>query len=79
MTLPTQPKSMIIVGSGAISRVYHFHNAMGTEVTIVEFMPNMFLLKTKTFKQMERSNEKSRCVKIMTTSSVEKLIPLETV
>ena len=41
MTLPTQPKSMIVVGSGAIGLEFaHFYNAMGTDVTIVEFLPN---------------------------------------
>ena len=42
MTLPRQPKSMIVVGSGAIGVEFaHFYNAMGTEVTIVEYMPNV--------------------------------------
>ena len=42
MTLPTQPKSMIIVGSGAIGVEFaHFYNSMGTQVTLVEFMPNI--------------------------------------
>ena len=48
MTLPEQPKKMIVVGSGAIGVEFaHFYNAMGTEVTIVEFMPNVFQWKTK--------------------------------
>ena len=42
MSLPTQPKSMIVVGSGAIGVEFaHFYNSMGTDVTIVEFMPNV--------------------------------------
>src|SRR5690606_35534358 len=41
MTLPEQPKKMIVVGSGAIGVEFaHFYNSMGTDVTIVEFMPN---------------------------------------
>jgi dihydrolipoamide dehydrogenase len=73
MTLATQPKSMIIVGSGAIGVELHiFYNAMGTEVTIVEFMPNIVPVEDEDIsKQMERSM-KSRC-KIMTNSSVEKI------
>ena len=36
MTLKKQPKSMIVVGSGAIGVEFaHFYNAMGTDVTIV--------------------------------------------
>jgi dihydrolipoamide dehydrogenase len=46
MTLKTQPKSMIVVGSGAIGVEFaHFYNAMGTEVTIVEFLPNLVPLE----------------------------------
>jgi dihydrolipoamide dehydrogenase len=42
MTLPTQPKSMVVVGSGAIGVEFaYFYATMGTKVTIVEFMPNI--------------------------------------
>ena len=74
MTLPTQPKSMIIVGSGAIGVEFaHFYNSMGTDVTIVEFMPNIVPVEDEDIsKQMERSMKKAG-VKIMTNSSVEKI------
>ena len=74
MTLPEQPKSMIIVGSGAIGVEFaHFYNSMGTEVTIVEFMPNIVPVEDEDIsKQMERSMKKAG-VKIMTNSSVEKV------
>lgn len=74
MTLATQPKSMIIVGSGAIGVEFaHFYNSMGTEVTIVEFMPNVVPVEDEDIsKQMERSMKKAG-VKIMTNSSVEKI------
>ena len=74
MTLATQPKSMIVVGSGAIGVEFaHFYNAMGTEVTIVEFLPNIVPLEDEDIsKQMERSMKKAG-VKIMTNSSVEKI------
>ena len=72
MSLPKQPKSMIIVGSGAIGIEFaHFYNTMWTEVTIVEFMPNIVPLEDKDIsKQMERSLTKAG-IKIMTNSSVE--------
>jgi len=39
MSLETQPKSMIVVGAGAIGTEFaYFYNSIGTEVTIVEFM-----------------------------------------
>ncbi|MDO9039480.1 MAG: FAD-dependent oxidoreductase, partial [Lutibacter sp.] len=72
MTLPSQPKKMIVVGSGAIGVEFaHFYNAMGTEVTIVEFLPNLVPLEDlDVSKQFERSFKKSG-IKVMTSSSVE--------
>jgi dihydrolipoamide dehydrogenase len=74
MTLPSQPKKMIVVGSGAIGVEFaHFYNAMGTEVTIVEFMPNIVPVEDEDIsKQMERSMKKAG-VNIMTNSSVERI------
>ena len=74
MTLPIQPKSMIIVGSGAIGVEFaHFYNSMGTDVTIVEFMPNIVPVEDEDIsKQMERSLKKAG-IKIMTNSSVERI------
>jgi len=74
MTLATQPKKMIVVGSGAIGVEFaHFYNSMGTDVTIVEFMPNIVPVEDEDIsKQMERSLKKSG-INIMTNSSVEKV------
>ena len=72
MTLKEQPKSMIVVGSGAIGVEFaHFYNAMGTDVTIVEFLPNLVPLEDEDVsKQFERSVKKAG-IKVMTNSSVE--------
>jgi len=72
MTLPKQPKKMIVVGSGAIgSEFAHFYNAMGTEVTIVEFLPHLVPLEDEEIsKQFERSFKKAG-IKVMLNSSVE--------
>ncbi|WP_395063701.1 dihydrolipoyl dehydrogenase [Flavobacterium sp.] len=74
MTLPTQPKKLIVVGSGAIGVEFaHFYNAMGTEVTIVEFMPNVVPVEDEDIsKQMERSMKKAG-ITIMTNASVERI------
>jgi len=71
MTLPKQPKKMIVVGSGAIGVEFaYFYKAMGTEVTIVEFLPNLVPLEDEDIsKQFERSFKKSG-IKVMTNSSV---------
>ncbi len=72
MTLPKLPKSMIVVGSGAIgSEFASFYNSMGTEVTIVEFLPHLVPLEDEEVsKQLERSFKKAK-IKVMTNSSVE--------
>ena len=74
MTLPKQPKSMIVVGSGAIGVEFsNFYNSMGTEVTIVEYMPNLVPVEDKDIsKQFERTFKKSG-IKVMTNSSVESI------
>lgn len=74
LTLPEQPKKMIVVGSGAIGVEFaYFYNAMGTEVTIVEYMPNIVPVEDEEIsKQFERSLKKAG-IKIMTNSSVEKV------
>jgi len=72
MTLKEQPKKMIVVGSGAIGCEFgSFYNAMGTEVTIVEYMPNIVPVEDEEVsKQFERSLKKTG-INIMTGSSVE--------
>ena len=72
MSLEKQPKKMIVVGSGAIGVEFaHFYNAMGTEVTVVEFLPSLVPLEDDDIsKQFERSIKKAG-IKVMTNSSVE--------
>ncbi|MCH8556009.1 MAG: dihydrolipoyl dehydrogenase [Schleiferiaceae bacterium] len=71
MTLPTQPKKMVVVGSGAIGVEFaYFYNAMGTEVTIVEYLPNIVPNEDEEVsKQLERSFKKAG-IKIMTSAEV---------
>lgn len=74
MSLPEQPKKMIVVGSGAIGVEFaYFYKAIGTEVTIVEFMPNVVPVEDEEVsKQLERSLKKQG-IKVMTNASVEKV------
>jgi dihydrolipoamide dehydrogenase len=74
MTLEKQPKSMVIVGSGAIgSEFAYFYNSIGTEVTLVEFLPNIVPVEDEEVsKQLERSYKKSG-IKVMTNSEVTKV------
>jgi len=74
LSLLEVPKKMVVVGSGAIGVEFaYFYNAMGVEVTIVEFMPNIVPVEDSDIsKQLQRSFKKSG-IKIMTSSSVEKV------
>lgn len=71
MTLPKQPKKLVVVGSGAIGVEFaYFYNAMGTDVTIVEYLPQIVPLEDEEVgKQLERSFKKQGIV-IKTKSEV---------
>jgi dihydrolipoamide dehydrogenase len=72
MTLPKQPESMVVVGSGAIgSEFAWFYNTIGTKVTLIEYMPNILPIEDEEVsKQVERSFKKGG-MKIMTSATVE--------
>ncbi|PXX24217.1 dihydrolipoyl dehydrogenase [Arenibacter sp. ARW7G5Y1] len=74
MSLDKQPKKMLVVGSGAIGIEFaYFYNAMGTEVTVVEFLPNVVPVEDEEIsKQLERSLKKAG-IKIMTSTEVTKV------
>jgi dihydrolipoamide dehydrogenase len=71
MTLPKQPKKLIVVGSGAIGIEFaYFYNAMGTDVTIVEFVDRIAPVEDyEVSKLLEKSFKKSG-IKILTNSEV---------
>lgn len=72
MTLETQPSKLVVVGSGAIGVEFaYFYNAIGTEVTIVEYLPRIVPVEDEEVsKQLEKSFKKSG-IKVMTNASVE--------
>ncbi|SDC15158.1 dihydrolipoyl dehydrogenase [Williamwhitmania taraxaci] len=72
LTLTKQPKSMVVVGSGAIgSEFAYFYNAIGTKVTLVEFLPNVVPVEDEEVsKTLERAFKKSG-ITVMTNASVE--------
>jgi len=72
MTLKAQPKKLVVVGSGAIGVEFaYFYNAIGTDVTVVEYMPNIVPIEDiDVSKQLEKSFKKAG-INIMTSSSVE--------
>lgn len=74
MTLKKQPKKMIVVGSGAIGIEFaYFYNSMGTEVTVVEYLPNIVPVEDEEVsKQLERTFKKNG-IKIKTSAEVTKV------
>jgi dihydrolipoamide dehydrogenase len=74
MTLEKQPKSMVVVGSGAIGVEFaYFYNSIGTKVTIVEFMDRIVPVEDEEVsKALEKIYKKSG-ITIMTSSEVTKV------
>lgn len=71
MTLAEQPKSMVIVGSGAIGVEFaYFYNSIGTKVTIVEFMPNIVPVEDEEVSKALAKNFKSAGIDIMNNAEV---------
>jgi dihydrolipoamide dehydrogenase len=71
MSLPTQPKSIIVVGSGAIGTEFaYFYNSMGTKVTIVEFLPRIVPVEDEDVSKELEKNFKKQGIAIMVNSEV---------
>ena len=74
LSLNTLPKSMIIVGSGAIGVEFaYFYNAMGSEVTLVEYLPEIVPNEDIDVSKELEKNLKKKGVKILTESSIDKI------
>ena len=72
MVLPTQPKSIIIVGSGAIGVEFAYvYNSLGTKVTIVEFLPRIVPVEDEDISKELEKQYKKQGIDIMVNSSVE--------
>jgi dihydrolipoamide dehydrogenase len=74
MVMPTQPKSMIIVGSGAIGVEFAYvYNSMGTKVTIVEFAPRIVPVEDEDISKELEKQYRKQGIEILTNASVESL------
>ena len=72
MVMPQQPKSMVVMGSGAIGCEFaYFYSSMGTKVTIVEFMPNILPVEDEEVSKEVAKSFKKNGIEIMTNASVE--------
>ncbi len=71
MVLPTLPKKMIVVGSGAIgSEFAYFYSAMGTEVTLIEYMDRIVPVEDEEVSKELGKSFKKRGINVMTSSEV---------
>ncbi|MBL7952748.1 MAG: dihydrolipoyl dehydrogenase [Flavobacteriales bacterium] len=71
MVLAEQPKSMVVVGSGAIgSEFAYFYNAIGTKVTLVEFMPNIVPVEDEEVSKTLEKAFKKQGIEVMVSSEV---------
>jgi dihydrolipoamide dehydrogenase len=72
MTLSEQPRTMIVIGAGAIGVEFaYFYNALGTKVTIVEMMPGILPIEDRELtKELEKSFKKQG-IEILTETKVE--------
>ena len=72
MTLPEQPKRLLVVGSGAIGVEFaYFYNSIGTQVTIVEYLPNIVPNEDVDVSVALEKNFKKAGINILTNASVE--------
>jgi|TARA_B110000438_G_scaffold86556_2_gene86028 dihydrolipoamide dehydrogenase len=71
MSLDKQPKKLVVIGSGAIgSEFAYFYNSIGTDVTLIEYLPNILPLEDiDVSKQLKKTFIKSG-IKIMTNTEV---------
>lgn len=74
MTLENQPKSLLVIGSGAIGVEFAYvYASMGTKVTIVEFMPNIVPVEDEDISKELAKQYKKMGIEIYTNASVEKV------
>ncbi|PUZ24266.1 dihydrolipoamide dehydrogenase [Chitinophaga costaii] len=72
LVLPTAPKSMIVVGSGAIGVEFaYFYATMGTKVTVVEFLPRIVPVEDEDISKELEKIYKKKGIEVMTNASVE--------
>ncbi|GAA4831201.1 dihydrolipoyl dehydrogenase [Algivirga pacifica] len=74
MTMPKQPKKLVVMGSGAIGVEFaYFYAAIGTEVTIVEFLPRLVPNEDADVSKELAKSFKKKGIKVMTSAAVEKV------
>lgn len=74
MVLPQRPQKMVVVGSGAIGVEFaYFYSTIGTEVTIVEFLPRIVPVEDEEVSKALDKSFKKAGMTILTNSEVTKV------
>lgn len=74
MSLEKQPKSMVIVGAGAIGVEFaYFYNAIGTQVTLVEYMPRIVPVEDEEVSKDLTRNFKKQGIKVLTNTAANEV------
>jgi dihydrolipoamide dehydrogenase len=72
MTLPELPKSLLVIGGGAIGVEFaYFYNAFGTKVTIVEMLPSLLPKEDKEITKILESSLRKQGIEILTNAKVD--------
>jgi dihydrolipoamide dehydrogenase len=73
MILPQQPKSLIVIGAGAIGVEFaYFYNAFGTKVTVVEMLPNLLPVEDSEVSVELEKSFKKQGIKVLTSHKTVK-------
>ena len=74
MILKEVPKSLLIIGAGAIGVEFaYFYNALGTKVTLVEMMPRILPIEDQEIADLLARSFKKSGIQILTESKVSSL------
>lgn len=72
MSLPVQPRSMVIVGAGAIGVEFaYFYHSIGTQVTLVEFAPRIVPVEDEDVSKELEKQYKSMGIGVLTGTTAE--------
>jgi dihydrolipoamide dehydrogenase len=78
MSLAEQPKSMVIIGAGAIGIEFaYFYNALRTKVTVVEMLPGILPVEDRELTKSLESILKKQGIEILTGTAVEAVHPVK--
>jgi len=74
MSMDYQPKSMVVIGAGAIgSEFAYMYNAIGTEVTVVEYLDQILPVEDKEVSKQLQKTFKKQGMNVLTGASVKEV------